>query len=71
MVLEARKSLAWATAAAAIASAALLAASGGILPPRTASIVSDVVRGRPVGGARTQSTAPAGTTSAVPATAVP
>jgi hypothetical protein len=47
-----RTTLVWGTAAAAIASAALLASSGAN-GPRVASLVNDVMRARPPLGART------------------
>ena len=56
MVVEGRKALTWGTLAAAVASALLLASSGGGMP-RVASIVSDVMRARPASSAPTQASA--------------
>lgn len=47
-----RTTLVWGTTAAAIASAALLASSGGANGPRVASLVDDVMRARPPLSAR-------------------
>jgi hypothetical protein len=68
MVVDARRTLVWGTAAASIASAALLASSGGA--PRIAGLVGDAARGRPVATARADAPAQAlpGGASAAPAT---
>jgi|GEM_PF-4745803 len=57
MVIEARRTLVWGTAAGAVVSAALLAVSGG--GPRVAGLGGDLSRARPVATAPVDGATPA------------